>query len=565
MEGVNNILQKLREHALIASLFLLMLANLIYMHYEVFLTHYECEKSSLYRSLLFEVIDVLFVTLIFYLITFGKRKVALFFSYLFLLIIEIANIFYSRYFAQYLTIDALCEASNFKGTWWLEYLKDIFRWSDIILVLTTALFFYLFKKIKLQSLTSELAVYVILFMVAFFAYIKNGPKDDNFGWGKDELLNPFLYEQECTIFKNGIIRGQLYCNIFVHSHNHSYTEQELDDIKNYITIKGRDELPLADTCLVRKSPNVVFIIVESLISDAMTYKIGEDEVTPYLNRVISEDGAYCNYEMKSQRGAGQSSDAQISYFTGLIPLSSEMSVSYIVRDSIIGLPALLREKKGYNTYITLPTPPYFWHQNEVNAKYGISTVLQCKNEFNPGWANDEEVFRYLRDFDMKEPFFNVVLTTSMHGPYSFDYLGIYNEESPLSYPEGFPEELHHYLDRCNYTDRQIGKYIDYLKQNGMYNNTLIIIVSDHPADGIPNMYERSLPLVIVNSGIAAEQFESGPINQIDLYPTMLDMFGIASRWRGAGYSILREDYSCEVTQESMDISSKIQRGNYFAK
>ena len=67
---------------------------------------------------------------------------------------------------------------------------------------------------------------------------------------------------------------------------------------------------------VKGKPNVVFIMVESYLSVASQMKIDGKEVTPCLNELMRDPRNYHNLNVTSNRGGGESSDAQISYFTG---------------------------------------------------------------------------------------------------------------------------------------------------------------------------------------------------------------------------------------------------------
>ncbi|MGM9713726.1 MAG: LTA synthase family protein [Prevotella sp.] len=353
----------------------------------------------------------------------------------------------------------------------------------------------------------------------------------------------------------------------VRYNNVSLSEREIIEIDNYIKAMNQERTPMVDSCQVKGTPNIILILVESYISEASKVRIGGKSVTPNLNKLIGENGTYCNMKMQSQRGAGESSDAQVSYFTGLIPLSSELSISYIAHDSIIGLPRLLKEQKQYTTYITLPTPSYFWHQNELNPKYGIDNVIDCIDKGN-NWCDDEMLFNKLEWQNLRQPFFNTILTVSMHGSYEGDMPYNTKADSPFTYPKNYSKEFCHYLDRCYFTDMQIGKYINHLKKTRLYENSVIIITSDHqtkPNSLNMDVNDKDLPLIIVNSGIDLKRFWKGEMNQIDLYPTLLDMFGIECEWRGFGRSILRSGYSSKISARSKEISGKIIRGNYFGQ
>ncbi len=577
---ISNIISIAKEVGVLVVLFLMMWINLFYMHYEVYISNYGAESLS--KALLFCTFDVLVPLVFFYLITLGKRKLAFTLTNCFLMLFVLVNIVYSRFFGKYFSFDVINETSNLSGTWWLSYITEMFRWSDVLLVVTTSIFCLCIKHLKQGKFAKDcLAILCLLPLTAFVILFLPSTRERMgsmsslhsigetltgvFGMGK-ELTDPFSHAQEQTIFKNGILRGQLYCNLtnLLNEGNYTLSEQDRQEIAQYIKQQNEELGTIKDSCVAETTPNIVFILVESYISEASKIKIGNKDVTPNINKLMKQEGVYSNLEMASQRGIGESSDAQISYFTGLIPLQSELSILYILKDSIVGLPHLLHDLKGYNTYITLPTPSYFWHQDEVNKKYGIDNVIDCVND--DSWCNDEELFAKLAKQSLRQPYFNLILTVSMHGSYGDDFLKSVNMKSPFDYPSNFSKEYCYYLDRCYYTDIQIGKYLNHLKQNGTYDNSIIIITSDHQTKANSlnmDVNDTDLPLIIANSGVSVEYYASGNINQIDMYPTLLDLMDLKSTWRGFGHSLLRGNYTSTIEPSTFEISDKMLRGNYF--
>ena len=49
--------------------------------------------------------------------------------------------------------------------------------------------------------------------------------------------------------------------------------------------------------------------------------------------------------------------------------------------------------------------------------------------------------------------------------------------------EDFARDMEVYAAMLDYMDMSIGRVFDYLKQNGMYDNTMIIFMSDNGANG----------------------------------------------------------------------------------
>ena len=569
----------IKEYGIMIMLYLIMFVNQWYMHYEVFFQNTDYYKAGV-QPMYSWWQDVLFTFLFFYLCTLGRRKLSYIFTYILLSIFVLANIGYSRFFGQYITPSVLNEASNFKGTWWVSYIPEMFRWTDLLLVATTIAFGWGIKKLRKRRTHKDLYVIISLIVLPFVPCTLIiarhwQTKDEAAMWFKnidfrEKIRNDIVITRDYTIAYNGILRGQVYCNLIRNEHHIELSTTDLKEIKSYIDNSYKSATALSDSCMVKGKPNIIFIIVESYMSVASRTKVGGKEITPYLNSLMRDKGNYANTTVTSNRECGESSDAQVSYFTGLIPLKSEMSVLHIIKNELIALPKLLRDQKGYDTYLTLPTDTCFWHQNDANIKYGIDNVIVAGNANNKYWCQDEELFNIVKhkSNSLKEPYMNIILTLSMHGPYSNDFLSTTKYKSPFNYPSDYSNEFRYYLDRCYYTDMQIGRYINYLKKTKIYDNSVIVICSDHETqEGSLNRKgcTDDLPLIIANTGINSKRFYKGRINQIDVFPTMLDMFGIKSEWRGMGHSLLRSNYDNTITDKQRNISNKILLGNYFAQ
>ena len=132
-----------------------------------------------------------------------------------------------------------------------------------------------------------------------------------------------------------------------------------------------------------------------------------------------------------------------------------------------------------------------------------------------------------------------------------------------------PHKYINYLINCHYADAQIGEYIRSLKESGLYNNSLIIIVSDHEPPlafmDMEGQLSNDLPLFIINGGFDKMDVWNGECNQLDVFTTILDIMGIKSQWRGLGYTLLNKNYNNSVTQEKQKLSDWIIYGNYFGE
>ena len=564
-----------KQYLIMLALYLLMFINEAYMHYEVYVSNYTPFVCG--RAFYYWVMDIIIILLFFYTVTLGRRKLAFTLSYGFINIFVLANIGYSRFFNQYFNFDVLGESSNFQGTWWITYLPQAFRWSDILLLLTTLLFICGLRILKDKNSYKNIFVVFLIYTFCYTCYIGSRvitwrSVDDikiwlttNYG---EELYHKYKFNQEYAVVHKGIVITQIYCNLRWRSHKQKLSTSDLQNIKLYIEDSNKKLSKLSDSCIVKGKPNIVFIMVESYMAAASKTKINGKEVMPNINSLMRENNCYVNLSETSNRGSGVSSDAQISYFTGLLPLKNEIAVTSIIKNEVIAFPKLLHEQKEYHTYITLPTGKNFWHQEEANEKYGIDNVIEFGNKANDFFCQDEELFKKMEQVthSLKEPYLNIILTLSMHGGYDNDFLKEQGYKSPFQYPKSYPITFRYYLDKCYYTDAQIGKYINYLKKSKQYNNTIIMICSDHEVPEASKQMgcPEDLPLMIINSHIAKDKFYQGRINQIDLYPTLIDMFELKTKWRGMGHSLLRDDYNDKITPEKRNISNMIINGDYFS-
>lgn len=95
----------------------------------------------------------------------------------------------------------------------------------------------------------------------------------------------------------------------------------------------------------------------------------------------------------------------------------------------------------------------------------------------------------------------------------------------------------HYDRAIRFIDAEIGKLIESLKQEGQFDDTLIVVMSDH-GEGLgehgyyfehgDHVYEHLIrvPLVICGPGLASGKVVTNPVQTIDLFPTILELLQV---------------------------------------
>lgn len=166
----------------------------------------------------------------------------------------------------------------------------------------------------------------------------------------------------------------------------------------------------------------------------------------------------------------------------------------------------------------LPHPPYI-APSELYDSYSLDQL-----NLPPQWSREDRpnhpVIDYFRKF--------------------FDF------DTP--FPERTIRELTAaYYGCCTYLDTRIGEVLDAVEHSGISDKTRIIYTSDHGEDlgarglfGKFTMYEESaaIPLILAGPGIPEGRRIGTPASLVDIYPTILESFGIDDRDRLPGVSLI---------------------------
>lgn len=574
-----------REKYVFVIMFMFSILNMLYMHYQ-FLFSYGLEfyfsKTSVLDNFLAVLLDVTVIFLFFLLLFLGRVKTSLLATFVFTLIFSFCNIVYSRFFGQYLTFTAIGQAGNLNDNVVIKSVLAEIRVYDILHILFILLFAWVFAICRKKSILTKVflrllgglwAVVLVLILVSHSIYLIRG----SFARSMQTLFPSYsdssVYFQIENVFPNWVTfhKGLFRTVLVDHLHDWFFEfelgAEEYQTIKKeYLNHEGR----VTNKTINEDIQNVIFIIAESYLSVLSDLKVDGKEITPYLNALKRDSNVYYNGHVIPNATIGRSSDGQLIYMTGILPLRSEVTVGLAKNDSLVGLPDLLL-KQGLvkHTQIMVPTSPSLWEQNTMNKVYNIETMYSKfdyrKNQTGDD-LEDEEIFEYAKQLDATMPSnsFSLLLSLSMHEPYD-DYIehGFYLEDNSL------PIRYKNYLITSHYFDEQIGKYIEHLKANGLYDKSLIVIASDHEPllhnMDIEGKVSKELVLYIINGGFDKDKAWMGVCNQLDVYTTLLDIMGIDSEWRGLGHTLLNPNYSNSVSDETWQISEWIIKGDYFRR
>lgn len=313
----------------------------------------------------------------------------------------------------------------------------------------------------------------------------------------------------------------------------------------------------------QKGKNVIVIQMEAFQNFPLHQSLDGQELTPVLNGLAGE-GFYFPHVFQ-QVGPGNTSDAEFMSNTSVYPIATlAMSTGFGDRE-LPGLPRLLRDK-GYEAYTFHVNKVGFWNRNELYPALGFNGYYDkgyFKNDhFNAFGASDEQLYatavEKLAALQKKgTPFYAQLVTASSHHPFQ-----IPDSFKKIKVPENLQGTmLGNYLTAVNYTDYAVGTLIDGLKQQGMWDDTVLVLYGDHfglqpkevPAEqveealGTPyddRISRFNIPLIIHVPGMEQGQVVERTGGQLDVLPTVANLLGVSLKDEGFtafGHDLLNID------------------------
>jgi len=128
----------------------------------------------------------------------------------------------------------------------------------------------------------------------------------------------------------------------------------------------------------------------------------------------------------------------------------------------------------------------------------------------------------------------------------FAWIHLYDPHSPYDPPEPFERGTPRaaYRGEVEYTDHELGKFVSFLKEQGLYDNSLIVVAADH-GEGLGDhdedghgmfLYETTIrvPLIIRAPRPFARRAVGEMVELVDMAPTILDLLAIPvpREWQG---------------------------------
>lgn len=320
---------------------------------------------------------------------------------------------------------------------------------------------------------------------------------------------------------------------------------DLARVRAYLERRAAATAPPSELFGAAKGKNLIVISAESMQQFVIGLEVDGQPIAPRLT-ALARESLYLanNYEPTH---LGSTADAEFAVMQSLYPLPVGVVASRYARNQYRGLPALLAER-GYNTFAAVGAMPHFWNMNQLHPRYGFQHAYY-EDSFQVderiiSWISDREFWTQMRPIVQRErePYMAFMLSSSSHHPYT-----IPAQYRTLQLGDLEGTMVGDYLHSVHYADRELGAFVDWLRESGILDRSLLVIYGDHQGflGGQPelptllgfsewNEYHhfrvvKRTPVLIRLPGGAAAGELAGTSSHLDVAPTVLSLLGVDDR------------------------------------
>lgn len=552
------------------------------------------------RPLFFDLgIVLLFASLSFLIRRSGKKAYYIITSIV-LVAICIINSIYYNYYSSFASISLLATSVFVQdfGDVIVEFALDIKDWVYLwqVIGLVLVIIKCSRREVNEKKNFSKLSIVAILLLVVGSAlppyyswsrFIKL--------WNRVSVVNTFgVYTYQFDDLVQSL--KPTFNNMFGY-------DKALKEVSNYYE-ENRSGYSVNEYTGIFEGKNVIAIHAESLQNFAIGLTINDKEVTPNLNKLIKESLYFNNFY--AQVGVGTSSDSEFTYATSLMPANNGTVFVNYYNNKFVTMQNLLNNK-GYYVFSMHGNVGDFWnrftmHQNMGYDKFYSKSSFVIDEEYGLG-LSDESFFRQvvpmIKDIDenVGGPYYGTLITLTNHTPwdgadeYSDLDVTMKVEIDGKMVTRDYLEDnvLGRYIKSINYMDKAIGNFLDNMEEEGLLDNTVIVIYGDHDAriskknydymynydpisdtllkpgdDGYIdfNDYEyelnRKVPLIIWSKDLEESKTISIPMGMIDVLPTLGNMLNIYSKYAlGTDMMGITNNENIVVFKDGSYVTSKI--------
>ena len=465
-----------------------------------------------------------------------------------------SNAVYYREFTDFITINTMLGAGKVASGLGESAIKlfrpyDILYWIDFILLV----FALVTKRIKMDEspVRARMAfafstLAVMIFSGNLFLAESDRPELLTRTFSRDYLvkylgINAFTAYDGVQTYKTTQVRAQA-------------SATDMDEVAEYV--KGHYAKPNDQYFGLAKGRNVIYIHLESTQQFLIDYKLKDEngvehEVMPFINSLYHSNSTFSFSNFFHQVKAGKTSDSETLFENSLFGLNQGALFTQLGgKNTFEAAPNILKQTQGYTSAVFHGNSGTFWNRNETYKHLGYDYFFDASyynvtedNSFQYG-LNDKPFFqqsvKYLEH--LQQPFYTKFIAVSNHYPYS----QLSGDETGFPLAQTKDETINSYFSTANYMDTAVHEFFDYLKQSGLYDNSIIILYGDHY--GISNARNKELAQLLGKDRDTWSNFDNAQVQrvpymihipgmtqgkiidtyggQVDALPTLLHLLGV---------------------------------------
>ena len=474
-------------------------------------------------------------------------------------IVMISNAVFYRFFNDFITLPMLFQTSNFKdlstSVTGNMSVTDIFFFTDVLIIYLAIKFI---PKPEESPMRGKMARKLYFIMAATITMLNLGLAETQ----RPQLLTR-TFDRELLVKNIGTYNYHIY-DIIVQSKSHAQRVladgSELVEVGNYINANYAEPDP--EMFGVAEGRNVIAVSLESLQEFVINEEMDGHVITPFLNELANDPDTFYFSEFYHQTGLGKTSDSEFIFENSLYPRNGSavfFTHSGNTYDSMAGRLG----DYGYFTNVMHANNSSFWNRDIMYDALGIDEFYDVESyEIGEGEAvnwgmKDIPFFKQSVDLmaEMPQPFYSRLISLTNHYPFDLD-------EEDMLIPEytSNSRTLNKYFQAVRYMDEAVKVLFEDLKEQGLYDNSIIIMYGDHygisenhnKAMGMfmdkeitpfDNAKLQKVPFYIHIPGYGEGEKMDDVSGQLDIRPTILHLMGIETKGdMQLGSDIFSPDY-----------------------
>lgn len=287
-----------------------------------------------------------------------------------------------------------------------------------------------------------------------------------------------------------------------------------------------------------KAYNVILVSMESMSARFMKSFGSTEDITPNLDKLATQGLFFTNIFSTGTRTVRGLEALMLS-----IPPTPGQSILRRPKNENLYNVGDYLEDAGYETEFLYGGYGYFDNMNAFFSANSFSIWDQAKFEdseihFKNAWGvSDEDLFsKAVKRADVVastgKPFFQVIMTTSNHRPYTYP--------EKIDIPSGSGRS-----GAVKYSDFAIGEFLKQAESKPWFGNTIFIFVADHNASVGGNVSvpirDFRIPFIVYAPKLIKPLVISKLGSQIDVAPTLLGLLGAQYNSHFFGHDLLKSN------------------------